>query len=230
MKARHTRPLIAIFRDYPSTSCHREHPGYFDVVQAVGGLPVLLAASAREAEIHACLEGAEGVVLDGGPDLDPLREITSARALIQHAMDRRLPLLAIGQGLQQLNTAAGGTLYPSTSEDQPGALAHSKPRHAVLLEPGTRLEEIYERDEIWVDNDHQQTVRRVGDGLRVSGLAPDGVIEAVEAIEPTWFCLGIQWHPKTEGPAAPDLRLFETLIEACLRPLAVPARAAQLAV
>jgi len=226
MKARYTRPLIAIYRDSPPKTCNREHPGYFDVVQAVCGLPVLLAASAKGGEIHACLERVQGVVLDGGSDLDPLRETSSAGVLIHHAMDRRLPLLAIGQGMQQLNVAAGGTPYPPPPADQPGALAHSKPRHAVLLEPGTRLEEIYERDEISVDNDHRQTVRRVGKGLRVSGLAPDGVIEAVEAVDPTWFCLGIQWHPKTEGPAAPDLRLFESLIEACLRttrPVAIPA-------
>jgi putative glutamine amidotransferase len=233
MKARHTRPLIAIFRNSPEASGAREHPGYFDVVQAVGGLPLLLAASARAAEIHHCLERAHGAILDGGPDLDASKKSSPAAMLIQHVMDRRLPLLAIGQGMHQLNAAAGGTLYPPFTEDQDGALAHSKPRHAVLLEPGTRIEEIYERDEICVDNDHRQTVRRAGEGLRVSGLAPDGVIEAIEAIEPSWFCLGIQWHPKTEGPAAPDLRLFESLLAACLRTpirFPLPARGAPLAV
>jgi putative glutamine amidotransferase len=218
MKARPTRPVIVIFRDSPKTSGN-QHPGYFDVVQAVGGLPVLLAASSRESELRSALERAHGIVLDGGPDMDLLRKASPAAVVIKHARERHLPLLAIGQGMQQLNVAAGGTLYPPASADQPGVLAHSKPRHPVLLEPGTRIEEIYERDEICVDNDHCQTVRRVGDGLRVSGLAPDGVIEVIEATEPTWFCLGIQWHPKTDGPVTPDVRLFESFIAACQRPV-----------
>jgi putative glutamine amidotransferase len=213
--ARNSRPTIAIFRDFPSSKS-KESSGYFDVVQTVGGLPVLVALSAKEAEIHACLERAQGVILDGGSDMDPENPAGSPCAIVRHVMDQRLPLLAIAQGMQQLNAAAGGTLYPP-GELQPGALAHSKPRHAVLLEAGTRIEEIYERDEIWVDNDHRRALRRIGQGLRVSGLAPDGVIEAIEAEDPAWFCLGIQWHPKTNGPVAPDLRLFESLIAACLR-------------
>jgi putative glutamine amidotransferase len=218
MKARPTRPVIVVFRDSPKSS-RTEHPGYFDVIQAVGGLPVLLTATSKENDVQSALARAHGVVLDGGPDMDPHRTPSAAAIVIKDAMQRRLPLLAIGQGMQQLNVAAGGTLYPPASEDQPGVLAHSKPRHSVLLEPGTRIEEIYERDEICVDNDHCQTVRRVGEGQRVSGLAPDGVIEVIEAVEPSWFCLGIQWHPKTDGPVAPDLRLFESLITAAQRPV-----------
>lgn len=218
MKARPTRPVIVLFRDASKTS-RNEHPGYFDVVQAVGGLPVLLAAGSKDNDIQSALERAHGVVLDGGPDMDLLQKKTSVTPILQDVMNRRLPILAIGQGMQQLNVAAGGTLYPPVSEDQPGVLAHSKPRHPVLLEPGTRIEEIYERDEICVDNDHRQTVRRVGEGLRVSGLAPDGVIEVIEATDPAWFCLGVQWHPKTDGPVTPDLRLIESLIAACQRPV-----------
>jgi putative glutamine amidotransferase len=219
MKARHKRPLIAIHGDHPALDRTTALPGYFDVVEAVGGLPVHLSASAREAEILACLEHAQGVILDGSPDLDSRRPPASAGLLLllRRVVEGHLPLLAIGQAMQQLNVAAGGTLYPPLPEDQPFALAHSKPRHAVLLEPGTRLEEVYGRDEICVNNYHRQTVRRVGEGLRVGGLAPDGVIEVIEALDPTWFCVGIQWHPETEGPAAPDLRLFEHLVGACLR-------------
>jgi putative glutamine amidotransferase len=35
----------------------------------------------------------------------------------------------------------------------------------------------------------------VGEGIVVSGRAPDGVIEAIE--DPRHrFCLGVQWHPE----------------------------------
>jgi putative glutamine amidotransferase len=116
--------------------------------------------------------------------------------------------------MQQLNATTGGTLYPPVADDQPCALAHRQSRHPVLLESGTRIEELYGRDEISVNNQHRQTVRRVGNGLRVSGLAPDGVIEAIEAVGADWFCVGVQWHPEAEGP---DFRLFEGLVEASAR-------------
>jgi putative glutamine amidotransferase len=137
-----------------------------------------------------------------------------------------MPVLAIGQGMQQLKLAAGGTLYPPWAEDEAAALSHRQPRHAVLLEPGTRIEEIYGRDEIGVASLHRQAVRRVGEGLRIGGLAPDGVIEAIEAADPHWFCVGIQWHPEINGADAADVRLFDHLVAACLRSaraLAVPA-------
>jgi putative glutamine amidotransferase len=217
MKARHTRPSVAIYSDFRTPAGTNVHLGYFEVVQAVGGLPMLLSASAQDAEIDACLDRIQAVILDGPPDLDPRRQPPTAGLLCRRLRERRLPVLAIGQGMQQLNAVHGGTLYPPLPEDQPGVLSHSQPRHAVLLERGTRIEAIYGRDEITVQSKHRQAIRRVGAGLRVSGLAPDGVIEAVETVDETWFCVGIQWHPETDAPAAPDLRLFACVIDACGR-------------
>jgi putative glutamine amidotransferase len=218
MKARITRPLIAIHGDYAPTGTTWTRAGYFEVIQAVGGLPLLLPASVGEAEIQACLEKVQGVILDGGPDVEHRQSHATPGLLIRHVRERQVPLLAFGQGMQQLNAAAGGTLYPPMVANQPYALAHSKPRHTVLLEAGTRVEEIYGTDAICVNNEHRQTVRRIGAGLRVGGLAVDGVIEAIEAAEPGWFCVGIQWQPETDAPAAPDLRLFEHFLGACMRP------------
>ena len=53
--------------------------------------------------------------------------------------------------------------------------------------------------------------------LRAGALAPDGVIESVEAIDPNWFCVGVQWHPESESASALDMQLFECFIQACLR-------------
>jgi putative glutamine amidotransferase len=90
-------------------------------------------------------------------------------------------------------------------------------RHAVLLEPNTRIDEIYGGGEIRVNSDHHQAVQRVGAKLRVGALAPDGIIEAIEAVEANWFCIGIQWHPESETASALDMQLFECFVQACLR-------------
>ena len=52
---------------------------------------------------------------------------------------------------------------------------------------------------------HHQAIDRVGDGLVVSALAPDGVIEAVELAGDTWV-VGVQWHPEDVAADGAQLR------------------------
>jgi putative glutamine amidotransferase len=95
----------------------------------------------------------------------------------------------------------------------------------VLLQAGTRLEEIYGFGELHVNSAHQQAVRQLGSELRVAALAPDGVIEAIETTDEDWFCIGVQWHPEGETASALDRQLFECFVQACVS----PARTLQLA-
>jgi putative glutamine amidotransferase len=124
--------------------------------------------------------------------------------------------------MQQLNVALGGTLYLHLPEELPRAMPHRDPtgyphRHTILIEPNTRLEEIYGAGEIRVNSSHHQAVRQLGDGLRAGATAPDGVIEAIESVSAEWFCVGVQWHPESETASALDLQLFECFVQACLR-------------
>ena len=86
-----------------------------------------------------------------------------------------------------------------------------------MLEPGTRMEEIYGAGEIRVNSAHHQAIRQPGTGLRIGARAPDGVIEAIESTDPNWFCIGVQWHPESETATALDLQLFECFLQACVR-------------
>jgi putative glutamine amidotransferase len=105
-------------------------------------------------------------------------------------------------------------------EDFPKCLPHRDPsggphRHIVLLEPNTRLDAIYGGGEIRVNSYHHQAVQNVAARFRVSAKAPDGVIEAIEAEDPEWFCVGVQWHPHSETASALDMQLFEGFVQAC---------------
>ena len=243
MMAHHTRPCIGINADFIAagkhTSAHvRLHAGYFDAVLAAGGLPVIIPPLARDAEIEAFLDRLDGMILSGGLDIDPRRYGQAThpavqpmaerrdehdKILVRRLLQRQLPVLAVGVGMQQLNLACGGSLFLHLPEDLPRALPHSDPscsgphRHAVLLEPNTRLDEIYGGGEIRVNSAHHQAVRQVGPRLRVSALAPDGIIEAIESVDPNWFCVGVQWHPESDTASALDMQLFECFIQACLR-------------
>lgn len=242
MMAHHVRPLIGITADFiPSgkkTVAHvRLHAGYFDTVAAAGGLPVILPPLNREAELSGLLDRLDGVILSSGLDMDPRRQQQSShpsvqpmaerreesdRLLVRQILDRRVPVLGIGLGMQQLNAALGGSLYLHLPEDLPRSMPHFDPtggphRHAVVLEADTRLEEIYGGTEVLVNSCHHQAVRQAGSRLRVCARAPDGVIEAIETVDADWFCIGIQWHPESETASALDMQLFECFIQACLR-------------
>jgi putative glutamine amidotransferase len=246
-----TRPIIGINADFiaagKKTTAHsRLNAGYCDSVFAAGGLPVILPPVGKEREVNALLDRLDGVILSGGLDMDPRRQQQPTHSSVQPMAERReehdrllvrciirrqMPVLAVGVGLQQLNAACGGTVFLHLPEDLPRALPHKDPfgethRHAVLLEPNSRLEEIYGGGEILVNSDHHQAVREVGANLRIAAKAPDGVIEAIEADDPNWFCIGVQWHPESETASALDMQLFECFLQASVRqskPLALAA-------
>lgn len=236
------RPCIGVNADLvpagkQTVASLRLHLGYLDTIVAAGGLPLIVPPLGRDVDPTAYLDEVDGFVLTGGADLDPRkhglpthpavqlmpeRRDESDRLLVRRLLERRLPILAIGLGVQQLNVALGGTLYLHLSEDLPRALPHRDPtgsihRHLVLVEPGTRLEEIYGPGEIRVNSSHHQAVRQVARGMRLAARSPDGVIEAIESTDPNWFCIGVQWHPETDTATALDLQLFECFIQACLR-------------
>ena len=62
---------------------------------------------------------------------------------------------------------------------------------------------------------HGQGVARLGKGLKVEAVAPDGLVEAFRHGGPG-FLLGVQWHPEwrvTENPFY--LGIFNAFGEAC---------------
>jgi putative glutamine amidotransferase len=246
--AQQTRPVIGINADFVAAGKHtqaylRLAAGYADAVLTAGGLPVIMPPLNKETEIEAFLERVDGFILSGGRDMDPRRNgqpphpavqpmperrESNDRVLLRCLLDREMPLLAIGVGMQQLNVALGGNLYLHLPEDLPRSMPHcdrrdeGPHRHLVLLEASTRLEEIYGGGELRVNSDHHQAVRLLGERLRVGALAPDGVIEAIELDDPSWFCVGVQWHPEADSASALDMQLFECFIQACIRRQAAP--------
>jgi putative glutamine amidotransferase len=237
------RPLIGVNTDYvaPKTGATsiRLSAGYIDAILAAGGLPILLPPVRREhlADFDGILERLAGIVLTGGADMDPRRNgqsLTAAvnpmpprredadRALLARIFEKRIPVLGIGVGMQQLNVSAGGTLHLHLPMDNPRAMPHfdqtgAPHRHMVLIEPHTRLDDIYGAPELRVNSTHHQAVNQLGKRMRIAAKAPDGVIEAIESTDPNWFCVGVQWHPEAETASALDVQIFECFVLAAVR-------------
>ena len=135
----------------------------------------------------------------------------------------RMPILAIGVGVQILNVVCGGTLIQHIPEELPRALHHRDPveatlRHIIEIEPGTRIDTIYGPGEIRVNSQHHMAVDQLASQFRVSATAADGLIEGFEAIDEDWFCLGVQWHPENETASALDMQVFENFLDGCRQP------------
>jgi putative glutamine amidotransferase len=236
------RPFIGVNADYTTAaksgvSFARLPIGYVDSIAKAGGIPIILPPMTKEMELDAILDRLDGFVLSGGLDLDPRRagqpthravvpmperREASDRRLAEAIVDRQMPLLAIGVGMQQLNVLCGGTLFLHLPEEQPKSLPHFDPtgsahRHIVVVEPNTRLDEIYGGGELRVNSAHHQAVKTVAPKMRVSAMSPDGIIEAIEAVEPDWFCIGVQWHPEADTASALDQQLFECFVQASVR-------------
>ena len=101
----------------------------------------------------------------------------------------------------------------------PQGIPHRDPqggahRHTVVMEPGTRLEEIYGPGEIRVNSYHHQGIRKLAPIFRAGALAPDGLIEAFEGKDPGWWVVGVQWHPENEGNISLDMQLIEAFVDA----------------
>ena len=132
-------------------------------------------------------------------------------ALLQAALERDMPVLAICRGFQLLNVARGGDLIQHLPEEVghdehkqvPGEFAV----HPVEVKEGTRLASIVgERSD--VTSHHHQALGRLGKGLVETAWAADGTLEAVE--DPSQrFTVGVQWHPE----AGEDAALIEALVE-----------------
>ena len=244
------RPLIGINSDYRATAKGRApqtslHSGYYDCLLAAGAVPVVIPPLTKEVDLTPILDRLDGVLLTGGDDLDPRkmglaphpsitvmneRRESSDRMLIKLVQQRKMPALGVGLGMQQLNVVNGGGLYIHLPEDMPRSIPHRDPqggvhRHIVVMEPGTRMEEIYGPGEIRVNSYHHQGIRKLAPIFRVGALAPDGLIEAFEGKDHSWWVTGVQWHPENEGSISLDTQLIEAFTEAAACFRAVPALA-----
>ena len=193
---------------------HLINDSYILAVQEAGGTPLLIP-TLDVSQAENVFNSIDGFIFSGGDDPDPciygeepvegLGDVTPRRdsfelALARLALQGKKPVLGICRGIQILNIAAGGTLY----QDLKGhtGLQHKQlaPRwhtsHGVNIEKQSRLYSIIKKEFIRVNSFHHQAVKKVGEGLWAVARGGDGMIEAIESVDPHKFLIGLQWHPE----------------------------------
>lgn len=213
---------------------------YVKAVRQAGGEPVEVSLGLSASHLADMARVLDGFVLPGSPsdvnpalynasrhtkcaDPDPDRERTDF-ALLQHAFSDQKPVLAICYGIQSLNVFLGGSLVQDIASELDSEIQHEwvgrkrgqpEPFHSIGAEPGSRLFELAQTREVQVNSSHHQSVLKLGRSLRVTALATDGVVEAIEWTGDSNQVLGIQWHP--ERMVESDIlarALFESLVQA----------------
>ncbi len=218
----------------------RKNELYADAIRRHGGAPILLDASAGDAERRSAFAAMSGLLLSGGADIDPARygqPRTGATAteperdtLEQNAFavaeERALPVLGICRGFQALNVFRGGRLLQDLS-GHTGPSWDSGPadRHPLRVSPGTRLARILFPTNLGggvleVNSYHHQAVRRedLAPGLVPNAIAHSRAGELIEGAETPGgrFVIGVQCHPeRVESTPEAFERLFAVFVDAC---------------
>lgn len=236
------RPRIGIPWRTTQEETERKLPkirSYMEAVREAGGEPILLSLAHPEA-LEGQLVGLDGFVLPGSPaDVEPgeygavnhgksepadlPREHTD-RAILNHALESRKPVLAICYGCQLLNVYLGGTLIQDLRSETGTNIVHRKkdvvpeapkdPEHEVSFVEGSLLARLAGSSHAVVNSSHHQAIERPGRNLRVTGQAKDGVVEGVEWTGDANWLVGVQWHPERMAGDALASKLFEEFVAA----------------
>lgn len=231
------KPVIGITCSYDlMRGSFRVNKAYVDAIERTDGIPLILP-SISSSNVNEILSLIDGVLLSGGVDvdpylfgekpipsmgkIDPIRDLFEI-ALVNSAIRREMPILAICRGIQVLNVAAGGTLYQDIEAQIDNPVKHrwatregldappNYPTHIIRIKTGSRLHRIFGREILRVNSFHHQSVKDVGRKFVATAWAEDGVIEAIEYVGKS-FIIGVQWHPELmiDGEM---IKLFEEFV------------------
>lgn len=206
----------------------------------------LLAAGALPEEIVLALPGPplpeafDGLLLAGGPDVDPARygespatptlEVRPERdahdfAAFTAAEAEGAPIFGICRGLQVVNVALGGTLWQDLPSQRERGVAHDTDAagrardfraHAVRPRtdraPSPFAAAVAHTTD--VNSRHHQAVKDLAAPLASLAASPDDLVEAVERPRGAWLA-AVQWHPEDLVADPRQKALFQVFLDAC---------------
>ncbi len=206
---------------------------YVDAVLRYGGEPVVARPNGLESH-EGRLADVTGLMLTGGEDVAPSRygedvdpdagvQVNLERdamefQLLEEALERDIPVLAICRGMQLLNVSLGGKLIQHVDGHRgPDLGTEPSTFHRIYIAPGSKLAAVVgSGGTVRVNSIHHQGAREPhrAPGLLASAYAlDDGLIEALESPSHRW-AIGVQFHPERREETPPHFdRLFEALVD-----------------
>jgi len=233
------KPVIGITADYSTKEHYSKYPwyalraNYADCLIKLGAVALVLPHDMEAINTYELM--LDGLVITGGDfDIDPryynedatsnMGNVIESRTSFEMAIFKQFynankPIFGICGGQQLINVTLGGSLIQHIPDVTDNSIAHSQPNprhqtsHSVKIAEGSKLYNICGKKTIEVNSSHHQSVALLGKNLIASGVAPDGIIEAIEAINHP-FCIGLQWHPEFFC-TSDDQLIIQNFIDSC---------------
>ena len=203
---------------------------YVRALERAGQVPVVLPRMSDSRLIADQVRRVDLVLLCGGEDIDPALYRTKKSAqcervnasrdafewmVLDACVKLRRPVFGICRGEQVINAYFGGTLYQDINTEVPGVGRHRYAKgeekayidHEIEVVKGSRLSAVLGQGRLSVKAWHHQSVRELAPGFRVSAIAPDGVVEAIESDD--YPAAGVQFHPEVNVNDDPSSRLLD---------------------
>lgn len=219
---------------------------YTSAVINAGGAPVVIPTNSDQNVIDAIVASLDGLIMTGGADFDPLkyfneepiRELGDVQPerddfdvkLIRAAVKKGIPVLGICRGEQLMAIAFGGSLWQDIPAQIPESYIKHRQSgttgtygtHTIIIEKGSFLEKAIGKRRTAVNTFHHQAIKDVPQGFKVVAKSPDGIVEAVERVEPLknypdggGRIFGTQFHPEVlvKGDDKSFRGIFEMLVK-----------------
>jgi len=207
---------------------------YVRALVDAGATPLAIPVTDDPARAAEYIDLIDGLLIPGGQDMvpafygeDPLPQVTymleaqdlMEMELLRLAEKKGIPVFGICRGMQLMNVTFGGGMIQDIYAQKRATVGHkqdssirSQATHSVTLTEGTLIEQLLGKEPLGVNSYHHQAVDGVAPGFVVSGVAADGIIEAMENPEKNFYA--VQWHPEEMYIRYPRFaNLFRHLVE-----------------
>lgn len=208
---------------------------YITSVLKAGGIPVLIPINDDMESIKVYSNKIHGIIFTGGEDIsplnyneNPLKEVQCINEerdkfeleLFKEVYQKDISILGICRGIELINVALGGKLYQDINFQIPNSYGHSPKYalrsnlyHSIIIKERSKLFDIFKTKDLKVNSFHHQSIKSLGQDLKVTALSEDGIIEAIESINEKSL-IAVQWHPENLVEKHCEfLKLFKALID-----------------
>lgn len=211
------KPLIGLLVTIDNNKTTNVNYTYARAITELGGTPIVLPYTNDDRDIESFVSMCDGFLFSGGKDVEPCRfnETQINDSLVIHyyrdelefkvfdkAISTNKPILGICRGAQVINVALGGSLYQDIPAQIPSNIAHrqiegqTEYSHNVNVVSNTPLHKLVGGiNKINANSFHHQSIKTLGNGLKLMATADDGVIEGAY-LEGDRYLRIYQWHPE----------------------------------